>query len=180
MDGKQATRHTTKYRKTNGLCGGPAPSRRLRATRFLQLSLADLVVLARGLNPIPSRTRPLNSSAPMVLSLKAWKSRSLPGLPRTIPRTAFAPRHDVRILKAPWENPRGFFVFCVYRPGGTEMSRCPQASFQRLRAAVLKCAPSRTCGPQGVRPLLRRSVLPSRAGAGTADAPSVVAFREEP
>src|SRR6266508_6412917 len=34
------------------------------------------------MNPIPSRTRPLNSSAPMVLSLKAWESRSLPGLPR--------------------------------------------------------------------------------------------------
>src|SRR5262249_5292536 len=44
---------------------------------------ADLVVLAGSLYPIPSRTRPLNSPAPMVLSLKAWKSRSLPGLPRT-------------------------------------------------------------------------------------------------
>src|ERR1041385_8553091 len=47
------------------------------------LSFADLVVVARSLNPFPYRTRPLNSSAPMVLSLKAWKSRSLPGLPRT-------------------------------------------------------------------------------------------------
>ena len=46
-------------------------------------SLAGLVVFAGSLNPIPSRTRPLNSPAPMVLSLKAWKSRSLPGLPRT-------------------------------------------------------------------------------------------------
>ena len=45
--------------------------------------LADLVALARGLNPFPYRTRPLNLSAPMVLSLKAWKSRSLPGLPST-------------------------------------------------------------------------------------------------
>jgi hypothetical protein len=53
-------------------------------------SFAGLVVLARGLNPIPSRTRPLNSFAPMVLSLKAWKSRSLPGLPRTIA----SPHHD--------------------------------------------------------------------------------------
>jgi hypothetical protein len=35
-------------------------------------------------NPIPSRTRPLNSSAPMVLCLKTRESRSLPGLPRTI------------------------------------------------------------------------------------------------
>jgi hypothetical protein len=34
-------------------------------------------------NPIPSRTRPLNSSAPMVLCLKTRESRSLPGLPRT-------------------------------------------------------------------------------------------------
>src|ERR1700757_2491200 len=47
------------------------------------LSFAGLVVLARSLNPIPSRTRPLNSSAPMVLWLKPWESRSLPGLPRT-------------------------------------------------------------------------------------------------
>ena len=46
-------------------------------------SFADLVVLAGSLNPIPSRTRPLNSPAPMILSLKAWKSRSLPGLPKT-------------------------------------------------------------------------------------------------
>src|SRR4051794_30844012 len=50
---------------------------------FVSLSFAGLVVLARSLNPIPSRTRPLNSSAPMVLWLKPWESRSPPGLPRT-------------------------------------------------------------------------------------------------
>src|ERR1700735_5571882 len=50
---------------------------------FVSLSFAGLVVLARSLTPIPSRTRPLNSSAPMVLWLKPWESRSLPGLPRT-------------------------------------------------------------------------------------------------
>src|SRR5437868_11202908 len=50
---------------------------------FVSLSFAGLVVLARSLNPIPSRTRPLNSSAPMVLWLKPWESRSLPDLPRT-------------------------------------------------------------------------------------------------
>ena len=50
---------------------------------FVSMSFAGLVVLARSLNPIPSRTRPLNSSAPMVLWLKPWESRSLPGLPRT-------------------------------------------------------------------------------------------------
>src|SRR3954463_13327136 len=47
------------------------------------LSFAGLVALAKRLNPIPSRTRPLNASAPMVLWLKPWESRSLPGLPRT-------------------------------------------------------------------------------------------------
>src|SRR5271169_3820395 len=50
---------------------------------FIVLSFADLVVIARSLYPIPSRTRPSKSSAPMVLNLKVWKSRSLPGLPRT-------------------------------------------------------------------------------------------------
>src|SRR5437588_3481138 len=72
------------------LCGvGPRSSRGLRSRAFrvfacfVSLSFAGLVVLARSLNPIPSRTRPLNSSAPMVLWLKPWESRSLPGLPRT-------------------------------------------------------------------------------------------------
>src|SRR5262249_43167844 len=54
-----------------------------RKTACFKPSFAGLVVLAGSLYPIPSRTRPLNSPAPMVLSLKAWKSRSLPGLPRT-------------------------------------------------------------------------------------------------
>ena len=52
--------------------------------RRSSLSFAGLVAVARSLNPIPSRTRPLNSSAPMVLCLKTWESRSSPGLPRTI------------------------------------------------------------------------------------------------
>jgi hypothetical protein len=39
--------------------------------------------MARSLNPIPFRTRPLNSSAPMVLCLKTRESRSLPGLQST-------------------------------------------------------------------------------------------------
>ena len=50
---------------------------------FIVPFFAGLVVIARSLYPIPSRTRPSKSSAPMVLSLKAWKSRSPPGLPRT-------------------------------------------------------------------------------------------------
>src|SRR3954452_22930174 len=48
-----------------------------------RLSFAGPVTGARCLNPIPSRTRPLNASALMVLCLKTRESRSLPGLPRT-------------------------------------------------------------------------------------------------
>src|SRR5262245_25769631 len=43
---------------------------------------AGLVAMAGCPNPIPSRTRSLNASAPMVLCLKTWESRSLPGLPK--------------------------------------------------------------------------------------------------
>ena len=39
-----------------------------------------LVIIAKGLHPIPFRTRKLSPSAPMVLCLKIWKSRTLPGL----------------------------------------------------------------------------------------------------
>lgn len=59
------------------------PSAERSQLASFSLSFAGLVVLAKSLNPIPSRTRPLNSSAPMVLWLKPWESRSLPGLPRT-------------------------------------------------------------------------------------------------
>ena len=66
-------------------CGASVPaSAGTLASLVLQSSLAGLVVFAERLNPNPSRTRPLNFPAPMVLSLKAWKSRSLPGLPRTL------------------------------------------------------------------------------------------------
>ena len=44
----------------------------------------------RAQNPIPSRTRPLNTPAPMVLCLKARESRSPPD-----PHTAIRPTHDV-------------------------------------------------------------------------------------
>ena len=56
------------------------------------LCSAGLVVLARGLNPIPFRTRPLNPSAPMVLRLKTRESRSPPGLQSTAKDTL----HEVK------------------------------------------------------------------------------------
>jgi hypothetical protein len=81
-----------------------------------KLSFAGLVAVARSLNPIPSRTRPLNSSAPMVLCLKTWESRSLPGLPKTslIPMQSthpFTPQTNGRAtqpkirLNAGWSSP---------------------------------------------------------------------------
>ena len=39
-----------------------------------------LVIIAKGQYPIPFRTRKSSPSAPMVLCLKTWKSRSLPAI----------------------------------------------------------------------------------------------------
>src|SRR3954452_4724165 len=77
---------------------------------FVSLSFAGLVVLARSLNPIPSRTRPLNSSAPMVLWLKPWESRSLPGLPRT--KQFLFTCHDQN--KTPLPKGGGVFFVCLW------------------------------------------------------------------
>src|SRR4030095_7134426 len=93
----------------------------------LLLSFADLVVLARSLNPFPYRTRPLNPSAPMVLSLKAWKSRSLPGLPRT----EFLSLHDDPICGAcaPSEA-------TAARRGGRFLLRAPACPYAAMRFTV--------------------------------------------
>ena len=74
------------------------------------------MVIARSLYPIPSRTRPSKSSAPMVLSLKAWKSRSPPGLPRT----EFPP-HEISSSHTSNKKPRGFprgFLFDYHQAIG--------------------------------------------------------------
>ncbi len=75
---------------------GPSGPTRLRACRLLTKavsptakticftpSFAGLVAFARRSDPIPSRTRPSNASAPMVLCLKTRESRSSPGLQST-------------------------------------------------------------------------------------------------
>ena len=80
----------------------------MRSACFVSLSFAGLVVLARSLNPIPSRTRPLNSSAPMVLWLKPWESRSLPDLPRT--KKFLVTCHDQTKRRFP--SGRRRFCFC--------------------------------------------------------------------
>jgi hypothetical protein len=103
---------TREKRKTNA--SGARSADQVRGLRircanacFNIPSFAGLVVIARSLYPIPSRTRPSKSSAPMVLNLKVWKSRSLPGLPRTE-----FPLHETSMQKAPRET-AGLFVFVL-------------------------------------------------------------------
>ncbi len=55
-------------------------SRSCLHTRVFRVRLADLVAMPGGPHPIPSRTQSLSPPGPMVLRLKAWESRSLPGL----------------------------------------------------------------------------------------------------
>src|ERR1700681_3387472 len=91
-------------------------------------SFAGLVVLAGSLNPIPSRTRPLNFPAPMVVRLKTRESRSLPGLPRTE-----FPLHDIACKKPPRIFRGGFFH--VGNPSSGVRPDCdaPFASLLRRR-----------------------------------------------
>ena len=93
------------------------PNRKTKTVCFVSLSFAGLVVLARSFNPIPSRTRPLNSSAPMVLWLKPWESRSLPGLQRTK-----TPQLRYQIKKRRFLREAAFFVVCTRRPIGANSS----------------------------------------------------------
>ena len=63
---------------------------------FISLFFAGLVTFAGRSDPIPSRTRPSNAQAPMVLCLKTWESRSLPGPRNTansLPIPANPPAH---------------------------------------------------------------------------------------
>src|SRR5262249_6553447 len=131
------------------------------ARSLLHPFLAGLVVFAERLNPIPSRTRPLNFPAPMVLSLKAWKSRSLPGLPRTD-----FPRHDVIEFKLTARNGGHFLWLQADACGGQcfrEFRADHNAAIRRRnafgfsannrpasRAADLRCA-SRRALINGVR-----------------------------
>src|SRR5690606_40646445 len=77
-------------------------------------------------DPIPSRTRPSNPSAPMVLSLKTWESRSLQGLPKT---------HNLytkQIIKAPAKKPG---LFCIWGSGQGGAPACPPPGFEALGQA---------------------------------------------
>ena len=80
--GAQQTKRAERYSQRCDLDfdGQEFSKRSSRAPGSGFVRLNDLVVIARGTHPIPSRTRPLSPSAPIVLCLKAWESRTLPGL----------------------------------------------------------------------------------------------------
>src|SRR5215218_4733699 len=62
--------------------GVPAGAGTLASAALAVVCVRPVRWLERGAqNPIPSRTRPLNASALMVLCLKTRESRSLPGQP---------------------------------------------------------------------------------------------------
>ena len=69
----------------------------LKPVCFLSSPFAGLVAFAERSDPIPSRTRPSNASAPMVLCLKTWESRSPPGPPKA--RTASSDRLPVQATR---------------------------------------------------------------------------------
>ena len=56
---------------------------------MFRAGLADLAAMPGGPHLIPSRTQSLSPPGPMVLCLKAWESRSLPGLQDPRERAAF-------------------------------------------------------------------------------------------
>ena len=73
------------------------------------MTCIDRVVIARGPHPIPSRTRSLSLSAPMVLCLKARESRSLPGLYNSYPMQIFFEKmHDLHTHQN--KNPAQFIL----------------------------------------------------------------------
>jgi len=76
--------------------GGAPPHRK---ASFASPFFAGLVALARRSDPIPSRTRPSNALAPMVLCLKTWESRSSPGLQRTEIKTTEDRPTDRRLVR---------------------------------------------------------------------------------
>ncbi len=113
---RRQTSDTRGRRAQGSFC--PLSSVICRPTPFL----AGLVALARRSDPIPSRTRPSNALAPMVLCLKTWESRSSPGLPRTENTLPLHPVHPRPPLPATGRQP-GSFPHSITREGRHRRSR---------------------------------------------------------
>src|SRR5690606_38527544 len=95
-------------RRSSG--SAPEASRSEPEPKSRKMCFSPTLWLLRGAqDPIPSRTRPSNPSAPMVLSLKTWESRSPQGLPKT-----HIPSLHQNTKKPPSRNARG--LLCVRQP----------------------------------------------------------------
>jgi tetratricopeptide (TPR) repeat protein len=133
--------------------------RTLASLALTSLSFAGLVVLARSLNPIPSRTRPLNFSAPMVLSLKTWESRSLPGLRRTV--CLFTMIMEFKNAAATWRH--FCFMEAVISRVAIRMSEFsnPKHAVQKLQQAVREAVQLHSAGNLAGAEKIYRSILDS-------------------
>lgn len=137
---------------------------------FVILSFAGLVVLAKSLNPIPFRTRPLNSSAPMVLWLKPWESRSLPGLQRT-EQTSLRFRRfsagEMAEQNAPLPSGGGVFVCVIACAIRAVYSRGPRHSARGASPVTDMPTPSaaRTGMPARSKSSRQKTFTPKWSGA---------------
>ena len=87
---------------------------------------AGPVALAGSFHPIPFRTRSLKSPAPMVLRLKAWESRSPPGLPSR-QKPVFTHFNT---------PPFGAAFFCAFSSWASLTVNCRVPNHSRARAGV--------------------------------------------
>jgi hypothetical protein len=125
----------------------------VRDRLFFALRFAGLVVIARSLNPIPFRTRPLNFSAPMILRLKTRESRSLPGLPSAEKDSSSLLIHSQNFEPPPLGAAFSFAAFLI-----SSRSRLRRSSPLVLRSAgggflalLAPAAPDTPCLPPTAR-----------------------------
>ena len=133
------------------------PRSEIQKTNYHDMCFSLTLWFLRGAqDPIPSRTRPSNPSAPMVLSLKTWESRSLQGLPKT----QFSLQQN---KKAPAKKPG---LFCMLKSTGIRAARHKvgrglptwQLIFPLIAAIAMRSA-ARRC-PFSAAPSLRMTNWP--------------------
>ena len=142
---------------------------------FASLAAAEPVCVApvwwlerRAQNPIPSRTRPLNTPAPMVLCLKTRESRSPPDPHNAKSKQPF-PQYD--LVREEGRSERGGLL-CVSGQPYQEVIRARVS--RNLLSRRVALPPDRSTGP-AVEPCGRPRALGRRAcgfGAGRARNPS--------
>jgi hypothetical protein len=104
------------------------------------------VAFARRSDPIPSRTRPSNASAPMVLCLKTRESRSSPGLQSADYRKSPSANDNQPIRRSPRAPSRTFLFITLKiaaaRGGPHISSRSREAGILKEQAALQPLSPS--------------------------------------